>query len=66
MSSLHCCGTSPQSPAQGGITVEGGLEQLDGDAVRSDSLFVCQHERMAPVSSCIVGWTSSSMFSGHW
>ena len=27
-----------QSPAQGGITVEGDLEQLNGDSVRSDSL----------------------------
>ena len=44
-----CCGTSPpspntnddieQSPAQGGITVEGDLEQLNGGSVRSDSLF---------------------------
>ena len=31
-----------QSPAQGGITVEGDLEHLDGDAVRSDSLSVRQ------------------------
>ena len=31
-----------QSPAQGGITVEGDLEQLNGDFVRSDSLPVCQ------------------------
>ena len=31
-----------QSPAQGGITVEGDLEQLNGDSVRSDSLSVCQ------------------------
>ena len=31
-----------QSPAQGGITVEGDLEQLDGHSVRSDSLSVCQ------------------------
>ena len=29
-----------QSPAQGGITVEGDLEQLNGDSVRSDSLSV--------------------------
>ena len=52
MTSFHCCGTSPlppntngdieQSPAQGGITVEGDLEQLNGDSVRSDSLSVCQ------------------------
>ena len=27
-----------QSPAQGGITVEGDLEQLNGSSVRSDSL----------------------------
>ena len=39
-----------QATAQGGITVEGDLEQLNGDSVRSDSLFVrqradgvCQH-----------------------
>ena len=31
-----------QSPAQGGITVEGDLEQLNGDSVRSDSLSVRQ------------------------
>ena len=31
-----------QSPAQGGITVEGHLEQLNGDCVRSDSLSVHQ------------------------
>ena len=27
-----------QSPAQGGITVEGDLEQLNGDSIRADSL----------------------------
>ena len=31
-----------QSPAQGGIPVEGDLEQLDRDSVRSDSLSVRQ------------------------
>ena len=31
-----------QSPAQGGITVEGDLEQLDEDSVRSDSFSVRQ------------------------
>ena len=31
-----------QSPAQGGITVEGDPEQLDGDSVRSDSFSVRQ------------------------
>ena len=31
-----------QSPAQRGITVEGDLEQLNGDSVRSDSLSVGQ------------------------
>ena len=31
-----------QSPAQGGITVEGDLEQLNGESVRSDSLSVRQ------------------------
>ena len=51
MASFHCCGTSPprpntndgieQSPAPGGITVEGDLEQL-GDSVRSSSLSICQ------------------------
>ena len=48
--SFHCCGTPPpttnddieQSPAQGGIPVEGDLEQLNGDSVRSDSLSVRQ------------------------
>ena len=52
MASFHCCGTSPphpttnddieQSPAQGGIAVEGDLEQLNGDSVWSDSLSVRQ------------------------
>ena len=52
MASFHCCSTSPpppntnddieQSPAQGGITVEGALEQLNGDSVRPDSLSVRQ------------------------
>ena len=31
-----------QSPAQGGITVEGDLEQLNRDSIRSDSLSVRQ------------------------
>ena len=31
-----------QSPAQGGITVESDLEQLNGDSVRSDGLSVLQ------------------------
>ena len=31
-----------QSPAQGKITVEGDVEQLDGDSVRSNSLSVRQ------------------------
>ena len=31
-----------QTPAQGGITVEGDLEQLNGDSVRSNSLSVHQ------------------------
>ena len=31
-----------QSPAQGGVTVEGDLEQLNGDSVRPDSLSVRQ------------------------
>ena len=31
-----------QSLAQGGITVEGDLEQLNRDYVRSDSLCICQ------------------------
>ena len=50
MASFHCCSTSPpppntnddieQSPAQGGITVEGDLEQLNRDSVRPDNLSV--------------------------
>ena len=43
-----------QAPAQGGITVEGDLEQLNRDSVRSDS-FPFANEQMASVSSCIVG-----------
>ena len=35
-------GDIEQSPAQGGITVEGHLEQLNGDSDRSDSLSVRQ------------------------
>ena len=31
-----------QSPTQGGITIEGDLEQLNGDPVRPDSRSVCQ------------------------
>ena len=43
-----------QSPTHGGIAVEGDLEQLNGDSVRSDSLSV--HQRADGVcSSCIVG-----------
>ena len=30
-----------QSLSQGGITVEGDLEQLDGNSIRSNSLSVC-------------------------
>ena len=43
-----------QSPSQGGITVEGDLEQLNGDSVWSDSLPFA-NERMAFISSRIVG-----------
>ena len=35
-------GDTEQSPAQGGITVENDLEQLNGDSVRSNSLSVRQ------------------------
>ena len=52
MAYFHCCGTFPlppnpnddidQFPAQGGITVEGDLEQLNRDSVRFDSLSVRQ------------------------
>ena len=52
MASFHGCGTSPpsthtnddieQSPAQGGIAVEGNVEQLNRDFVRSDSLSLRQ------------------------
>ena len=52
MASFHCCGTSPpppntnddieQSPAQGGIAVEGDLEQLNRDSFWSGSLSVRQ------------------------
>ena len=31
-----------QSPSQSGIAVEGDLEQLNEDSIRSDSLFVRQ------------------------
>ena len=43
-----------QSTAQGGITVESDVEQLNRDSVRSDSLPFA-NERMAFASSCIVG-----------
>ena len=51
MASLHCCGTPPppntndnieQSPVQVGVTVEGDLEQLNGESVGPDSLSVRQ------------------------
>ena len=52
MAYFCCCGTSPpprntnddieQSPAQGEITLEYDLEQLNGDSVRSDNLSVRQ------------------------
>ena len=52
MASFQCCGISPpppktnddieQSPAQGEITVEGDVEQLNGVSVRFDSLSVRQ------------------------
>ena len=35
-------GDIEQSPVQGGITIEGNLEPLNGDSVRSDSLSVRQ------------------------
>ena len=54
-----------QYPAQGKITVEGDLEQLNGDSVRSDSLSARQRADV-PVSSCIVGLTPRGMFSSHW
>ena len=43
-----------QSPAQGGITVEGDLEQPNRPSVRSDSLSIA-NERMVPFSFSIVG-----------
>ena len=50
MASFHCYLAPPpntnddieQSPVQGGIAVEGDLEQLNGDSVRSDSFSVHQ------------------------
>ena len=67
MASLHCCGTSlpppdtnediEQSPAQGGIAVEGDLEQLDEVSVRSDSLSVRQ--RADGVSQLLHRWLDS-------
>ena len=51
MAYFHCFGTSRphqipnddmQPPVQGGIAVEGDLEQLNGGSVRSNSLSVCQ------------------------
>ena len=43
-----------QSLSQGGITVEGDLEQIDGNSIRSNSLSFAK-ERMGSVNSCIVG-----------
>lgn len=58
------CGTShsppnadddvEQSLSQGEITVEGDVEQLDGNLVPSNSLSVAQ-ERMVAINSCLVG-----------
>ena len=42
-----------QSPAQGGITVEGNIEQLTGTA-SGPTVFLFANERMASISSCIV------------
>ena len=60
MAYFHYCGTSPpppntnddieQSPAQGGITVDGDLETPSGPTA-----FPFANERMAPVSFCIAG-----------
>ena len=41
-SSLNTNDDVEQSPAQGGITIEGDLEQLNGNSVRSNSLSVRQ------------------------
>ena len=43
-----------QSPAQGGVIVEGYLEQLNLDSA-GPTAFSFANERMASVSSCIVG-----------
>ena len=43
-----------QSSVKGGITIEGNLDLLNGDSVRS-TVFPFANERMASVSSCIVG-----------
>ena len=65
MAYFHCCGTPPapppntnddieQSPSQGGIVVEGDLES--STKTPSDPIaFPFANERMASVSSCIVG-----------
>ena len=44
-----------QPPSQGGITVEGDLEQLTTEIPSGSTAFPFANEWMAPVSSCIVG-----------
>ena len=53
-----------QCTSQGGNTVKGDLEQLNGDSVRSTA-FPSANEQMALVSCCIVGRTLSGMVSVH-
>ena len=43
-----------QSPAQGGITVEGDFEELNGDSVRSDSLSVRQRVGCITINSTYI------------
>ena len=77
MVSLHTYGTpSPskckddveQSPSQGGITVEGNLEQLNGDLLRrvQQLFFPFAYEQVTYVSSWIVGRTLGDVCFVHW
>ena len=68
---FYCCGTYP--PLQIRTTISSSLRgsplrvilNSPMEAPSGPTAFPFANERMASVSSCIVGWTLSGMFSGH-
>ena len=75
LASFHYCGTS--FPLQILTTISSSLWRRAGSPLRvilnsstetrsSPTAFPFANERMAAVSSCIMGWTPSGIFSGHW